>query len=199
VLADEDLAVIPLHPEATVDDGRTLRWVMPPGTLGLVGPVTAAPAAVQALLDDGTLESLVVEPAAVRTTLSAGRAWRADGDRVRSALQVALATPDRWSGQPVRGPDDALRAAAQAVIDGEVGAYIRGHYGQIELLDVHDGLVEVRLSGACTHCPASDVTLTARVEAAVRALYPAVRAVTARADDRGLGRRLLLVTPLRRR
>ena len=183
----EGVAAVPLHPEVTEGDDRTLRWVMPAGTLGFVGPVATAPPAVQALVDDGTLEALVVEPVGVRTTLGAQRAWPADGARVRSALQEALATPDGWSGRTPREPDEVLRAAAQAVIDGGVGAYVRGHGGDLELLAVHDGVVEVRLTGACARCPASELTLSDRFEAAVRALHPAVAAVRARPGRKRLG------------
>lgn len=193
--------LVPVHPESVDDDERTLRWVIPPSTLSFVGTPVGVPEALQHVLDDGTLEALTLEPAAVRTTLADGRAWRDHGSRVRDALQVALAIPDQWLPAPTTTPrDDVLRAAVGQVIDGEVGAYIRSHGGQVTLLAVHDGEVEVQLSGACRHCPASDVTLTQRLESGIRALDPTLRRLISR-DEPGPvgGRRMLRLLPTRGR
>ncbi len=192
--------LVPLHPEPVAGDDHTLRWVVPVGVLDFVGAPREVPACLQTLLDDGTIEALAVEPAAVRIRLSAPASWRVDGPRMRAAVQEALAVPEQWSPVGNGSPDEVLRMAVQEVIDGDVGAYVRSHGGDVALLEVHDGEVDVRLSGTCTHCPASDVTLTDRFETAVRARYPALRAVRARDDTAPGGvRRLLSLTPLRRR
>ena len=192
--------LVPVHPETVAEDTRALRWRTPVGLLGFVGPVGTLPPALQALCDDGTVASISVEPAAVLIRLS-GEDWAAQGARVRTALQTALAAPGDW--RPAAGggsADDVLRMAVGEVIAGEVGSYVRSHGGEVTLLGVQDGEVEVSLSGACRHCPASDITLTDRFEVALRELYPQVRTVTARTDPGPAGdRRLLSLTPLRRR
>lgn len=183
---------MPVHPESVDDDARALRWVMPAGTLSFVGAPTGLPESVQNLLDDGTLTALSVEPAAVRTALAAGKAWRDHGPRVRSALQAALATPDQWWTSAGGAGDAKLSMAVRQVIDGEIGDYIRSHGGLVELVGVHDDEVEVRLSGACSHCPASDVTLTERLEVGIRALHPGLRRLTAQGNaGAASGRRML--------
>ncbi|MDN5762959.1 MAG: NifU family protein [Microlunatus sp.] len=171
---------VPLHPEAVEGSDRELRWVLPSGTLGFVGQVRHVPAAVQTLLDEGIIETLTVEPTAIRTRLGLGRSWRGDGDRVRTALQSAVATPARWTPAEAVSIDAVLRMAVQQVIEGEVGGYIRSHGGALTLLSIRDGAVEVRLDGACAHCPAAEITLTTRFEKAVRARCPDVRSITAR-------------------
>ncbi len=199
--------LVPLHPEPVADDARSMRWVTPVGVLGFVGPAASLPGPVQALLDDGTLDLLEVEPAAVRTRVGPGHSWAQAGARVRSALQAGLAEPGSWVPPAGSSPDDALRMAAEQVIAGDVGAYVRSHGGAVELVGVRDGTVEVRMSGACTHCPAADLTLTQRFEVALRTLHPQVVGVTAHPGpgsgpgSTGLagGRRLLGVNPLRRR
>ncbi len=206
-----DLAVVPVHPESLPDDPRTLRWVIPAGTLGFVGMPVEVPAPLRQLLDDATLAGLTVEPAAVRLTLAAGLEWREQGVRVRDALQAALAVPEQWQAPDLADAtdamaamaapgDDVLRAAVHQVLDGEVGDYIRSHGGQVILLSAHESEVEVQLSGACRHCPASDVTLTERLEGGVRALYPGVLRLTARDEPGpGAGRRMLRLIPTRGR
>lgn len=189
--------LVPVHPEAVAGDERALRWHTPAGVLAFVGAVDSAPDELGRLLADGTLESLSVEPDAVRTRLGRDRQWRAEGPRVRSALQAALACPTRWApGAGAGSGDDTLRMAVEQVIAGDVGAYVRSHGGEVTLVSVRDGHVEVRMSGACSHCPASDFTLTRRVEVAVRELYPGLRGLSAAAgsSDTDGPRRLFRLT-----
>jgi len=50
--------------------------------------------------------------------------------------------------------------------------------GDIELVDVEDdGIVKVRLTGACGGCPMSQMTLKQGVERIVKQLVPEVKAV----------------------
>ena len=192
--------LVPLHPETVPGSDLELRWVLPADTLDFVGRPARVPADLQVLLDDGTVDALTVEPDAIRARLGAGRTWRAEGARVRSALQTALDTPGHWSPAGDASSDAVLRMAVQQVIDGDVGDYVRSHGGVVELLTVHGGAVEVSLHGACAHCPASEFTLTERFEQAVRARYPALTSITARSGEPSPGgRRWLGLTPLRRR
>ncbi|MGI8824849.1 MAG: NifU family protein [Chloroflexota bacterium] len=50
--------------------------------------------------------------------------------------------------------------------------YIESHGGKLELLEVQDGRVRVRLSGSCGSCPGSSVTLQRVVEEALREGFP---------------------------
>ena len=193
-------ALVPVHPEAVEGDPRTLRWVAPVGVLGFVGVPAAVPTALAALLADGTLERVSLTPTAVLTSAGPGRSWRTEGGRVRDALQTALADPSGWAAPADASPDDALRMAVQEVVAGDVGAYVRSHGGDIELVSAQDGRVEVRMSGTCTHCPAADDTLSGRFESALRALHPQVVEVTARLGaDLPPGARRLPIFPVRRR
>jgi Fe-S cluster biogenesis protein NfuA len=47
--------------------------------------------------------------------------------------------------------------------------------GDVELLDVEDGIVRVRLLGACENCPSSTLTLKAGIERALIDNVPGVR------------------------
>ena len=52
--------------------------------------------------------------------------------------------------------------------------------GDIELVEVtEDGIVKVRLMGACSGCPGAQMTLQLGVERAVKARVPEVKAVEA--------------------
>ena len=49
--------------------------------------------------------------------------------------------------------------------------------GNVELVDVTDGVVKVRLTGACGGCPMSQMTLKMGVERVVKQAVPAVKSV----------------------
>ncbi|WP_102028524.1 NifU family protein [Salirhabdus sp. Marseille-P4669] len=49
--------------------------------------------------------------------------------------------------------------------------------GDVELVDVDEGIVRLRLMGACGSCPSSTITLKAGIERALVAEVPGVREV----------------------
>ena len=51
--------------------------------------------------------------------------------------------------------------------------------GDIELVDVTDGIVKLRLVGSCHGCPSSMMTLKAGIERAIQAEVPEVKGVEA--------------------
>ena len=51
--------------------------------------------------------------------------------------------------------------------------------GDIELVDVADGIVKLRLVGSCQGCPSSMMTLKVGIERAIRAEVPEITAVEA--------------------
>ena len=51
--------------------------------------------------------------------------------------------------------------------------------GDIELVDVEDGVVKVRLKGACSGCPMAHVTMSQGVEKALKEAVPDVKEVVA--------------------
>ncbi|WP_416979797.1 NifU family protein [Streptomyces sp. T028] len=183
---------VPLHPQRIPGRPDRLRWVIPAGILTGTGTGTGTltatgtgalaevPAPLAALLADGTLARIEVEGAAVVTRLGPGRAWPEEGARVRSALHAALDEPAGWipaSGSDHRGDDALLQDVACEVLAGEVGDFARSHGGSIDLVDVRDGVVTVRLGGACGGCPASWFTLHQRLEGHLRRRHPALRGV----------------------
>lgn len=56
---------------------------------------------------------------------------------------------------------------------------LRDDGGNVELIDVVDGIVSVRLAGACGHCPMSQLTLKHGIERAIKEAVPEVKEVVA--------------------
>ena len=51
--------------------------------------------------------------------------------------------------------------------------------GDVELIDVNDGVVKVRLTGACGGCPMSSMTLKNGIERMLKEEVPGVKRVVA--------------------
>jgi Fe-S cluster biogenesis protein NfuA/nitrite reductase/ring-hydroxylating ferredoxin subunit len=75
------------------------------------------------------------------------------------AIRTLLVLYDLLPGDPLVEAEKALDS---------VRPYIHSHGGEVELLDVKDGIVHLRLSGACSGCAGSTVTLRRGIEAALR-------------------------------
>jgi len=59
----------------------------------------------------------------------------------------------------------------------QVRPYLAAHGGGVELLDVADGVVHLRLEGSCNGCPSSAVTLRTAVEEAIARAAPDVERI----------------------
>ncbi len=81
---------------------------------------------------------------------------------------------------PVAAP--AVRDRVQLVIDW-LRPVIQSDGGVLELVDVSsDGVVQVRLHGACVGCPSSELTLREGIERNIRDKVPEVTRVIALAE-----------------
>jgi Fe-S cluster biogenesis protein NfuA len=54
----------------------------------------------------------------------------------------------------------------------KVRPYLHTHSGDVELVEVHDGIVQIKLVGSCGSCPSSSITLKNAVEEALYAAAP---------------------------
>jgi Fe-S cluster biogenesis protein NfuA/nitrite reductase/ring-hydroxylating ferredoxin subunit len=80
----------------------------------------------------------------------------------------------------------------------EVRPYIHSHGGQVELIGVSDGLVELRMSGSCAGCAASAMTLKRGIEEALRKHYPSFKEVVAEEVEGAPQPQLLQIENLRK-
>ncbi|MGW0038380.1 NifU family protein [Gordonia sp. NPDC003376] len=163
-------------------DPAVIRWRVGPGLIRMDGEVSVSelPGELRALVDAGVLETVRVQPGRVDTRLCIGHDPRTDGPTVRDALFTVLSRPGGWpvTGAGARHPDDAVQAGADAeiadgvrsVLAGEFGGYTASHGGRVELVDVVDGVVTVRMGGTCHGCAAATVTLRQNLAIRLRSL-----------------------------
>jgi Fe-S cluster biogenesis protein NfuA len=72
--------------------------------------------------------------------------------------------------------DDQIRTRVEEVLV-DIREAVRRDGGDVELVDVVDGVVQVRLTGACQGCPMSAQTFTHGVESVIRERIPEVTRV----------------------
>jgi Fe-S cluster biogenesis protein NfuA len=71
-----------------------------------------------------------------------------------------------------------LRERVEATLD-KVRAGLKSEGGDIELVDVRDTVVYVRLKGACGTCPMSTLTMKNWVESSIKKEVPEITSVQA--------------------
>lgn len=60
----------------------------------------------------------------------------------------------------------------QQFIETKIRPELQDHGGDIEFVDFEDGLVKVKLYGACAHCPSSLMHMHGDVEGALKEQFP---------------------------
>lgn len=71
-----------------------------------------------------------------------------------------------------------MREKVEAALN-DIRPYLRGDGGDVELVDVTDGVVKLRLTGACGGCPMSAMTLKMGIERVLKEQVPEVKEVIA--------------------
>ena len=69
-----------------------------------------------------------------------------------------------------------MKERVQEVLD-KIRPALKADGGDVELVDVVDGVVKVHLVGACAGCPMSQLTLSNGVERVLKQEIPEVKAV----------------------
>ena len=111
--------------------------------------------------------------------------WQALGRAVGGAIRNALAADVPAVTAAVRPAtadssavdDDALYEQVAKVFDEQVNPMVARHGGNVELIDVQDAVVMLRMGGGCQGCGMADVTLRQGIEGMLSQLVPAVRGI----------------------
>lgn len=72
-------------------------------------------------------------------------------------------------------PDDLHNRVEEALQ--RVRPFLKSHGGDVEFVNLADGVVRLRLKGSCQGCPSSAATLRSRIEQAIYESAPEVEAV----------------------
>ena len=111
--------------------------------------------------------------------------WQAVGKSVGAAIRFALggATPpvaaaSRPPAAAGKGADDdTLYEQVAKLFDSQVNPMVARHGGHVELIDVQDAVVMLRMGGGCQGCGMADVTLRQGIEGMLAQSIPAIRGI----------------------
>jgi Fe-S cluster biogenesis protein NfuA len=108
--------------------------------------------------------------------------WPVVGKAVGQAIRAALAgghqavvTKPAASGSATA--DDALYERVADLFESQVNPMVARHGGRVELIDVQDAVVMVRMGGGCQGCGMADVTLRQGIEAMLQQQVPEVKGI----------------------
>lgn len=123
---------------------------------------------------------VVVSGATLTVTKDSPEPWQVAGKAVGTAIRAALAgARPVVTAAPVSTStdDDALYGRVADLFEAEINPAIARHGGFVELVDVQDATVLLRMGGGCQGCGMADVTLRQGIETALRQRVPEVTGV----------------------
>ena len=111
--------------------------------------------------------------------------WQAVGKAVGVAIRAAAASGAPAvatktappAGAPATVDDDALYERVARLFDEQVNPMVARHGGRVELIDVQDAVVMLRMGGGCQGCGMADVTLRQGIEGMLSQHIPEVRGI----------------------
>ena len=131
------------------------------------------------------VSEVIVSGNLVTVVKRSSAAWpvvgKAVGHAIRAALaggKVAVAAKPAAPGPPGSATaDDALYERVADLFDSQVNPMVARHGGRVELIDVQDAVVMVRMAGGCQGCGMADVTLRQGIEAMLHQHVPDVKGI----------------------
>jgi Fe-S cluster biogenesis protein NfuA len=130
--------------------------------------VLAVPGVQEAMIENDSV--LVLRRDAV--------SWDDLEDQVGYAITTGLHA--RAAGSAPAGPaisDDQIYEIVDRMFVREVNPAVAQHGGRIELIDVQDGMVVVRMMGGCQGCGMANVTLRQGIESQLKRVIPQLRGI----------------------
>jgi Fe-S cluster biogenesis protein NfuA len=108
--------------------------------------------------------------------------WQVVGKAVGQAIRAAVASGQAVAPKPAAAvaavaDDDALYERVADLFERQVNPMVAGHGGRVELIDVQDAVVMVRMAGGCQGCGMADVTLRQGIEAMLHQEVPEVKGI----------------------
>ncbi len=131
-----------------------------------------------ALFGIAGISEVVVTGGTVTVTKTAPGPWQAVGKQVGAAIRAALAAggPPVAPAAPVTSAEDErLYGLVADLFEAEINPAVARHGGTVELIDVQDATVLLRMGGGCQGCGMADVTLRQGIEALLKQRLPEIR------------------------
>jgi Fe-S cluster biogenesis protein NfuA len=123
---------------------------------------------------------LIVSGNLVTVVKQSAAPWQAAGKAIGGAIRTVLAGSPQPVAPAPKGPatdDDALYERVAKLFEEQVNPMVARHGGRVELIDVQDAVVMLRMGGGCQGCGMADVTLRQGIEGMLAQAVPQVRGI----------------------
>jgi len=123
------------------------------------------------------VQEVILEGNAVIVLRRSDLPWEALEDRISYAIGTAVGL-DREGAADAVGealPDDQIFDLVARILERDINPAVAGHGGRVELIDVQDATIIVRMMGGCQGCGMANVTLRQGIEAQLRRVIPGLR------------------------
>ena len=176
-----------MHTEITPNPD-SVKWIVEgpivesgrPVSLGAGTSKAYSPLGARLLAIEGVASVLLMERA-----ITVNRVPQADWRPLGQAVSEAIREWEK-SSEPALGPeyqpsapeeDNEVLVRIRQILDEEIVPYVEQDGGEIILEGFEDGVVKVRLKGACESCPNSAMTLKGGIESRLLGEIPEVQRV----------------------
>jgi Fe-S cluster biogenesis protein NfuA len=175
-----DIAVTSEH----LKDGR-LRFhvnapvhTMAPGAYRFADALAAAGVPVaEAVLAVPGVDAVVLSDDAVTVEKALGNEWCDLEEQLQYAVTAGVSGMKQPSTSDADMDDDALYEVVSEIFQREINPSIASHGGAVELIDVQDRTVVLRMQGGCQGCGMANVTLRQGIEGTLRRILPSLKGV----------------------
>ena len=129
------------------------------------------------------VSELIVSGNLVTVVKESPDAWQVAGKAVGAAIRQALSAdvPAIADRPPATGAarvsDDELYERVNDLFDQQVNPMVARHGGRVELIDVQESIVMLRMSGGCQGCGMASVTLRQGIEGMLNQYLPEVKGI----------------------
>jgi Fe-S cluster biogenesis protein NfuA len=134
----------------------------------------------EAILSIENVTELLVSGPTVTVTKSDTAPWQVAGRAVGTAIRQVLQSgvpPFAARAVPAGPGDDALFDKVSLIFETRINPMVAGHGGRVDLIDIQDAVVMVRLAGGCQGCGMAAVTLRQGIETTLRQIAPEIRGI----------------------
>ena len=133
----------------------------------------------------GGVTEVIVSGNIVTVVKDSPAPWQVVGKAVGAAIRAAAASgappvaakAAPAAGAPAAVDDDTLYERVARLFDDQVNPMVARHGGHVELIDVQDAVVMLRMGGGCQGCGMADVTLRQGIEGMLAQHIPEVRGI----------------------
>ncbi len=128
------------------------------------------------------IQEVIVSGNLVTVVKASTLPWQVLGKQIGAAIRETLAGPRPAIAPKDEGPageldDDTLYERVAQLFDEEVNPMVARHGGRVELIDVQDAVVMLRMAGGCQGCGMADVTLRQGIEGMLNQRVPEVKGI----------------------